>query len=664
MLEPKPDPKDRQVYTLSADAKGEKPLTKLLPVPWFRKSCWFAPKEGEEEIWAGSARPEWYWQTVAAAVASYRKPTGSTDAELLAEGFRCVFLAVTAELKVPAPAVLPDIAKRVHFFTEDGIGRVLRIDSVPPQGLSWESVLPWRNFGQLAESVKGEELLKSLEECGITVHQGSSGTSYNPALSRARNVAVFKDIEKDTPPPDVKYRLALEDGRHPLARRHLLAHELTHAHSGRACGLQAEDTAVDEAYTETLARMVTDTITAGQSGVSGADLTDPAKRDALAEKVQYNVYCEASRATEQEKGALRYQKNIWGLVRVAFLADADGRSLGVPLTEQLARYLQPDAPALPTVLEVVAQAPGDSAVLSRAAPGSATSVPLELYLPDTDEADYHLLLVHGADAGRARTVLVDGGCVGSADAEVQTKKLAEVLALLPKGSANRPVLDLVLITGDMPRRYNLLPAATKDIDIGAVHYAGAPGRDRAPLPPTGGTICQWLTAHQARPFPAAFSSADRPFATLGPATLQVLGANLTAGGADAAGGSALVLVSAGGLRLVLTSDADAAAARAADALCAVPGGPRLFTAPAALTVVTGRPDPDAARAWPWVAPAGAPLLLPVAATGDRPADPGTPPRRTAAASLAPKAQPLSTVILQLPETTLTIPPPADDGGSP
>ncbi|WP_162889907.1 hypothetical protein [Streptomyces olivoreticuli] len=726
------DFKGRRIYTLSKDNEGKNEVKLPANILWCQKNYWYAPEEGHEEIWVGSARPEWYWETVATAVASYRKPGGSEDADLLTEGFRCVLLAVSAVLKVTAPEVLPGIADRVHFLAEDGIDRVLRIDSVLSAELNWDSVLPSSEFGQLGKQPEGETLLKRLRESGVVVHPSSGETSHNPAVSRARSVAVFKEIKEDAPPESITYHLALKADRHPKARRHLLAHELTHAQSRRGCGLQAESTDVDEAYTETLARMVTDTITAVELGLSGSDLKNTEKRNILAGEVQYNVYCEASRATEQEKGALRYQKNIWGLVKVSLDADPTGKTLSAPLTEQLARYLEPDAPALPVVLKVVAGEPDDLAVRNQAevrdaksvggsssggapqpdgsavrsvAPSLATGassqatgimdmrarspelstsdcetagmegaagtsrratpqpVSLELFLPDTDEADYHLLQVHGTDGGRARTALIDGGCVGAADAAVHAEKLAKVLARLPRGSTNRPVLDLVLLTGDVPRRYNLLPAVTRDLEIGAVHYAGAPGRDKAPLPLTGNSISQWLTAHNARPFPAAYSCPDRPFATLGPAALQVLGANLSASSTDSAGGSAMVLVSAGGLRLVLTSDTDAAAAQTAAALCAVPTGPRLFTAPAALTVVSGRPDRDAARAWPWQAPVGSPLLLPVAATSDRPTEPGTPARWTAVASVDPKAQPLATVILQLPETTLTIPPPEDDGGS-
>ncbi|MFC0597624.1 hypothetical protein [Streptomyces palmae] len=656
----------KQNYKTSKDPQGKDVPKFGSTVSWDTKPYWYVPVDGQEEVWVAEGRPEWYWSVVAQAVAGYRKPSTPDEVAMLTEGFRVVFAACSNSLGITAPAVIPDMARRIRYLGETGLGRLLEIRPAQPAGIRLEDLVKPEEIGALDDEKKAKDLRSKLEAGGVQFNP-PPGTP-NPAGSRARTVALIEDIRGDDPPTKVEYQLTLRANNHAKARRHLLAHEFMHAHSRRGSGLQrggdltVGGDQVDEAYTEFLARMVTDTITAVERGLSADDLKEPkgGKRKELAEQVQYNVFCCESREADQAKGALRYQSNIWALVKAFFTGDKSGSQPSALLKAELALYLERDAGPLPTELDVVVGDPG-VARTARAdggeeAPRGGRAEPkplrLELYLPGDHDTDYHLLLIPDTAGGRTRSVLIDGGCSGGpATAKTQQKRLRALLDRLPVSGGSR-VLDQVIITSGAARRFNLLPAVTKGMKIQSVHYAGPLTGSKAPVH-GGGVISTWLTASGACAFPAGLSQPDQPFAVLGPAALYVLGANL---GADSTGGSAVLMVALGRLRLVLTSDASAAAARTVAALCTTTANARIFGSPADITVITGRPDRHAAGQWPWSAPAGNPIPLPLTHAG-RPLGGVGGARRVAAVPVAPGSLPRTTVRARLAGTTLTFPEP-------
>ncbi|MFF8451133.1 hypothetical protein ACF06Q_26080 [Streptomyces leeuwenhoekii] len=653
--------------TYTVERKNGKALTNDKRL-WDQPNLWYAPAAGEEEVWEASGRPEWYWNTVIAAVASYQKPNAPTEMAQLQEGIKSVFAACRKALGVPGPAILADLEARRHYVAEKGITRAAQISTILPEGVIWEKILTPQDMKKVVD--EWDELRKTIQSHGVAVNT-TSGSGY-PAVSRGRAVLVVTDVEKDQHPTEEKYRLSLKSDRHARARRHLLAHEFMHVHSYNGQGLQGENDDVDEAFTECLARMVTDTITASEEGISAKDLASSEGRRKLVKAVQYNVFWRGDRQGQSADRSLRYQRNVWALVRVSRGgAPPDGKTLSDPLKKQLHRYFHGTGPS-PAAIDVIVGAPGTStsSVLSVAdgdrrssaeeTGARKTQTVMGVYLPDTDDADYHLLVLPGSGSEPQRSLLVDCGCAPAADSTTIITRLRTVLKTLPKGPGGRPVLDAVILSGDSLARTNLLPAVTRDVDVGAVHYAGQPHRHKAPLP-GGGTLGGWLDARKARPLPAAFSGPDRPFTTIGPARVYILGANAAASGPAGNGRCAVVLVAVGGLRWVLTSDVDAATARVTAAWCGVPAGPlsRLFTYPATVTVVSGRPDEAAARLWPWQPPAGAPVLLPLAAESRRPG-PGRPARRLAASCLGhgrpePPTCALSLHRIGAEETCLTAP---------
>ncbi|MFF2076168.1 hypothetical protein ACFVXG_15575 [Kitasatospora sp. NPDC058162] len=585
-------------YKLSPTAGG---TSKLPPVKWDQKNSWFAPPEGQEEVWSAAGRPGWYWEIVAKAAVTASSQLGPArgDLEQLGIVIPAVFQALAEVLGVERPTAFTDLSDRIVPMPAEEIALLGRVNSILPAGKVWDDYLTLsdlRALGSGNPALVGPARQK-IENLGPDMLLPPGPPTPTPALSRAQAVAVHQDVMKDQPPADINYRLALVAARHPLARRHLLAHELMHAHSSLGYGFQDVSTHVDEAYTEVLGRLVTDALTAVEAGVATPALaTDPAAQRTVAGSAQYNVFPADSREAEQAKGALRYQKNIWALARVDLSPERKG---GIPA--QVRDYFFGRTPGgIPVVGSVLnVSTPGAGPVLPLARRAASQQAPVYLYMPDEGPVDYHLLVVPGPPA---HAVLIDCGCDDRAQADAVVAELRETFQqVLPTAPDGRKQLGSVIISRAVPRRYNMLAAATRGLSVGAVYHASPAEAYNAPALGGGTKTSEWLKAHGGQEFPAAFSTLRRPLLTAGAAGVYVLGAHLDGStrGPAGASGSAVLLITYGGLRLILTSDADAAAAQAIENVLKGAGSPAVFTHPAALAVATGRPNVEAGRGWPW-----------------------------------------------------------------
>ncbi|AYV31124.1 hypothetical protein EES41_30795 [Streptomyces sp. ADI95-16] len=570
-----------------------------LSVKWDQKNYWYAPCK-DEEVWSPEGRPGWYWEIVAkaAVAASPRLTPGLDDLAQLDIAVPSVFRALAEVLGVTCPEVLPDLRGRVVPMSPEGISLLARLNSTLPAGRTWDDYLTPADIKDLGSGDAARERAARAKIEGLPKDVLFPGTDETPtpALSRARVVAVHRDIMTDRLPADVRYQLTLSADRHGPARRHLIAHELMHAHSGLGCGLQDVSTEVDEAYTEVLARLVTDTLTAVETGVARPGLaTDRQAQEKVATEAQYNVFVADSKGAEQAKGALRYQKNVWALVRSALTPARDPY-----VRAQVESYFSGKTPAgSPVTASVVhVSTPGAGARPLSGRTGSRQA-PVHLYMPDDGAVDYHLLVVPGPPA---HAVLVDCGCDDrSRGGAVVAELRALFQRVLPTAPDGRRHLDAVVISRSVPRRYNMLAAATQGLSVGMVHHTSPAPAYNAPSLEGGIPASEWLKEHDAREFPAAFSTLKRPLLTAGAAAVHVLGAHLdgSAHGQAGASGSAVLLVTYGGVRLLLASDADTAAARSVEKILKGAGAPAVFTPPASLAVVTGRPSPEAGKWWPW-----------------------------------------------------------------
>lgn len=585
-------------YQLTAE-RGVPPKLPL-SVKWDQKNYWFAPSAGEE-AWSPEGRPGWYWEIVAKAAeaASPQLTPGLDDLAQLNIAVPSVFRALAEVLGVTCPEVLPDLRGRVVPMSPEGISLLARLNSTLPAGRTWDDYLTLADIKDLGsgDAARERAARAKIESLPKDVLFPGTDETPTPALSRARVVAVHRDIMTDRLPADVRYQLTLSADRHGPARRHLLAHELMHAHSALGCGLQDVSTEVDEAYTEVLARLVTDTLTAVEAGVARPGLaTDRQAQEKVATEAQYNVFVADSKGAEQAKGALRYQKNVWALVRPALTPARDAY-----VRAQMESYFSGKTPGgSPVTASVVhVSTPGAGSAQPLPGRGGLQQAPVHLYMPDDGAADYHLLVVPGPPA---HAVLIDCGCDDRARGGVVVAELRELFQrVLPTAPDGRRHLEAVVISRAVPRRYNMLTAATHELSVGAVHHT-SPAQAYDALSLDGGIpASEWLKEHDAREFPAAFSTLKRPLLTAGAAGVHVLGAHLdgSARGHAGASGSAVLLVTYGGLRLLLVSDADTAAAQSVEKILKGAGAPAVFTPPASLAVVTGRPTSEAGKRWPW-----------------------------------------------------------------
>lgn len=218
-----------------------------------------------------------------------------------------------------------------------------------------------------------------------------------------------------------------------------------------------------------------------------------------------------------------------------------------------------------------------------------------LYIPDAAGIDYHLLVVPGLPT---RAVLIDCGGDPGLNVGTAVTELRNILRDALTGNH----LDSVVISRAVPRRYNLIAAATEGMTIGSVHHASSPSAYTAPLQGGTSSFAEWLKTRKGYAFPSLYSNFKSPLLTLNGAQVYALGAHLDGGDrnqAAGASGSAVLLISYGGIRVLLTSDANIAASHTLEALARVHSTPEIFSKPAEIVVVTGRPDPGAGRVWPW-----------------------------------------------------------------
>ncbi|MFG3001328.1 hypothetical protein [Streptomyces sp. NPDC048340] len=643
-----------------------------VPLHWRKKKYWwFVPRENTEETWAAPTRPAWYWEVVGAAVSAYREPSGKEDLALVAAGITAVFGALGSVLHVsPVPRLLPDLGKRVVTVEREDIGLLARLSASLAEESTRAQLKPEdiRGLGGTGSArEKARERIRALGEGQLI-----SDASF-PAISLAHMVAVHRAAMADSGPDEENteewrlYRLTLKSGQHRLARRHLLTHELMHAHSSFGRGLQWRGREVDEVYTELVARMVTDTLTAAGMKLTGSKIAkDDTAQEQLAAAAQYNVFAAESVGAFQAAGGLRYQQNLWALTDIA-------RREGVPaaVTAELNAYFLPDGtrpgeqPAAPQVLTVVCQdaGPGSQSSVQPAptAGGGAGTRRAALYLPLGQDADYHLL-VTGAHA-----VLIDCGCAHERRAGGLLKRLRATLKeVLPQGPDGRPRLDHVVLSGTAPRRYNLVSAATRDVTVGTVHHVSSACAFGAPQLGGGkGTGSSWLAGRRAQPLPPLSGGHSKPLLCVGAASIHALAGpvaesaglpSASPGQAGSAGpASAVLLAALGGLRVLLTSDCGSSAVAAARQACEGPDFPGVFSAPAAMALVTGRPRAESLVRWPWTGQDRAAPAIRMLAGGSGAAGPAaTPARVLAAARVTTARTPSDALVVVTPDDETTL----------
>ncbi|WP_059008119.1 hypothetical protein [Streptomyces specialis] len=298
---------DEPAYKLKATYDDRRPYTDV--------NITVVSQAGKTEIWNREARPSWYWELVAAAVAKM-KDTGTADLDRLQAAYTALFAALKAKNSALDVKMLPGWSDRIRRLSETSVVQLAALSTksnyYANQAGNFEKIykeITDHNFVKAlegtAQTEQRKKLQKYFDDC-IADHDFARSTYHKyPAFSRNGWVGVREEV--GNVPVDHDLSLVIDKKNDDAAYRHLLAHEFMHAHSAKTKGLQeAHETygeGADEALTETFGRMVTDIIYAKEKGLK---VTSDQDKETIAQGVHYNVWPRSDEIHSFYKGGLRY----------------------------------------------------------------------------------------------------------------------------------------------------------------------------------------------------------------------------------------------------------------------------------------------------------------------------------------------------------------------
>ncbi|MEU7039995.1 hypothetical protein AB0A77_02915 [Streptomyces varsoviensis] len=319
----------KQIEKLVED--GGRPAYKM-KATWddFRKytaeNLTLRPADKTLEIWHPEARPSWYWDLVAGAVAKI-KDAGPADLDRLRAAYTALFAALKQKHVSLDVKLLPDWQNKLHRLSKDNVVHLCALTDKRNYHAShanqfetiYQKITAEKFVKDLADekAAAQDTLKKHFDDC--VKDPGTARKTYDkyPAVSRNGVVCVRKEVS--SVPVDDDLSLVIDKKNDKPAYRHLLAHEFMHAHSADTKGLQeAYETygeGADEALTEIFGRMVTDILFAKDKGLAATSEKD---KEAIAQGVHYNVWPKDVNPADDVrsifKGGLRYGPEICWLV--------------------------------------------------------------------------------------------------------------------------------------------------------------------------------------------------------------------------------------------------------------------------------------------------------------------------------------------------------------